>query len=1140
MYIAQLRLKGFKSFGGEHELSLSPGLTCVVGPNGSGKSNILDAMRWVLGEGAPSDLRITRQTDLLFQGSSSFPPGGEAEVALKLFSGKETCLIRRRVDREGITSLSANGARIRLQDLDQVKRDWGLEGVRFAFIGQGEIAEIIQQKPLQRRMLLEGLFGIDLYRKKREEAVERLEKAEEELLRLSTLLLELSARREEIAPMVEKADKARGILETLEAQRRLFYWLRRERAETGIETLAERRALLEREQATHAFWSVGWKRKKEMLEESVTKIQAELENYRDRHERVQREIQEALRQAASLASALRSGKEREESTRIERQRKNAAMFSLEKEEQSQKVLAEKLEVQLAAKRNAQRLAMEERLRRQEDFERKRKEILALGRRKAGQEAEIESLKARLGGLGRNFAGIQEELAKLSSESLRIENCLAAAGKALEESVKHCTIAVETHSAAFAEAQKTASELSKARKQVGGLLSELENLNQRIDAQVLPRPVQFLVAAAKLGRLDVSPVPVIDAFECPSRFEKAIESYLGGRQFWLFVGNMEEARFCIERLREAGAGRATFLPLERCRGNRPNLRLDLSKEAGILGRAIDFLEIDKTWEKGVRHLLGDLLLAEDYQSASGFVRRQPSVPVATVDGEVFMPGGSVSGGSHKGTPGGIEMRRRRKELEASLENLQSETRRLQSLLAKTEEREIGAAEEKERAFSGMRKAEEAVQSLQGAKDRVEREALRLREAGGKVLESLSAAGRALLVNVTGARETEILLGSIEQPAEVPSSRDAGVPDLNTEVLVAEERQKGVQELLQRILKDKRETSESLKASDLEIERLEKEHERIRKELKGLGLKYLRLWEEKAKLAAVWSTLSFQASRSSKSVVRVVAREGRAQEASKRCSSHLAELDREIVEAGNGLAELVGEWEEKFPYPGRERAGNGDLEEVKRSIRHRERSLREIGTVDMGVLSEDHSLRERTAFLSEQCSDVSEGIKSLQGFITDTDRQASRVFGLAMEGIDRRFDILFRRLFGGGEAHLEMEGNGDEIWKTGVDVSARPPGKRPQGLTQLSGGEQSLTAIALLFAAMEEARVPIAILDEADAALDEVNLRRYVDLAGEYARDLQIIAMTHRRTTMEKADVLYGVTLSEPGLSQIVGVRMEDWA
>lgn len=1140
MYIAQLRLKGFKSFGGEHELSLSPGLTCVVGPNGSGKSNLLDAMRWVLGEGAPSDLRITRQTDLLFQGSSSFPPGSEAEVALKLLSGKESCMIKRRVDRDGIASLHANGARLRLQDLDQVKRDWGLEGIRFAFIGQGEIAEIIQQKPLQRRMLLEGLFGIDLYRKKREEAVDRLEKAEEELLRLSTLLSELSARREEIAPMVEKADKARGILETLETLRRLFYWLRRGREEAGIEALVKRRGLLEFEQATHAFWSGGWKREKEMLGESVARIQAELETCQDQHGRVQREMQESIRQAASLASALRSGKERWESTRIERQRRSAALFSLEKEEETQKALADKLEAELAEKREAQCLAREERLRRQEDIDRKRKEILALSRRRAGQEAEIESLKARLGGLGRNFAGMQEELKNLSCESLRIENSLADAAKALEEADKFCTVAVETHSAAFAEAQKTASDLARLRKHVGALLSELENLNQKIDGQVLPRPVQFLVAAAKLGRLEVSLVPVIDAFECPSRLEKAIEAYLGGRQFWLFVGNLEGARLCIERLREAGAGRATFLPLERCRGNRPDLRPDVSKEAGILGWAIDSLEIGQTWEKGVRHLLGDLLLAEDYPSAAGFVRKRPTVAVATLEGDVFTPGGSVSGGSQKGGPGGIEMRRRRKELEASLESLQGETVRLQSLLAECEKREIETSGEKERAFSGLRKAEEEALSLKGGKDRLEREALRLQEARGKALESLSATGKSLLASVTGAREAAVLLGSIEPPREESSSLDVKASSLNTEVLVAEERQKGVLDLLQRILKDKRETSESLRATDMEIDRLEKEHERITKELGCLGRKYLLLWEEKAKLATAGCTLSSGVARYRKDLVRVVAREGRAQEASKRCSSRLAELDGEIAEAENGLAELLGEWEEKFPYPGKGQAGDGDLEEVKRSIRHRERSLREIGAVDMGVLSEDMSLRERTTFLSEQCSDVSDGIRSLQGFISDTDRQASRIFGLAMEGIDRRFDILFRRLFGGGEAHLEMEGNGQEVWKAGVDVSARPPGKRPQGLTQLSGGEQSLTAIALLFAAMEEARVPIAILDEADAALDEVNLRRYVDLAAEYARDLQIIAMTHRRTTMEKADVLYGVTLSEPGLSQIVGVRMEDWA
>ncbi len=348
-----------------------------------------------------------------------------------------------------------------------------------------------------------------------------------------------------------------------------------------------------------------------------------------------------------------------------------------------------------------------------------------------------------------------------------------------------------------------------------------------------------------------------------------------------------------------------------------------------------------------------------------------------------------------------------------------------------------------------------------------------------------------------------------------------------------------ELLGRVEKEKKGVLEALKRAEEEVAGRGRTLDKLLVDLSDLGKRYLSFWEQGREIRMRESGLSARAGRNRKDLVRVVAREGRAQEAFRRCRTRFGELEREILEAANSLAELAGEWEEKFPYPGKGAGGETDLEDVKRAIRNAEKTLRAMGDVEMGVLSEEESLRERTTFLSEQCADVREGIRTLQEFIAETDSQASRVFSLAMEGIDRRFDTLFQRLFGGGEAHLEIEGEG-EGWEAGVEVTARPPGKRPQGLAQLSGGEQSLSAIALLFAAMEEARVPIAILDEADAALDEVNLRRYVDLAGEYARDLQILAMTHRRTTMEKADVLYGVTLSEPGLSQVVGVRMEDWA
>lgn len=218
---------------------------------------------------------------------------------------------------------------------------------------------------------------------------------------------------------------------------------------------------------------------------------------------------------------------------------------------------------------------------------------------------------------------------------------------------------------------------------------------------------------------------------------------------------------------------------------------------------------------------------------------------------------------------------------------------------------------------------------------------------------------------------------------------------------------------------------------------------------------------------------------------------------------------------------------------------ETDELRKKIREGDRKIKAFGDVDMGVLSEDRSLKDRLAFMGEQLDDVRAGATELERLIADADRQAYKVFSDALLEVDNRFCKLFQRLFGGGEAHLEMI-EGETIWDTGVDVMARPPGKHPQTINQLSGGEQSLAAISLLFASMEVAGCPIAVLDEVDAALDEVNLRRFAELAKEYAKNRQVLAMTHRRVTMERADVLYGVTLSEPGLSQIIGVRLEDWA
>jgi chromosome segregation protein len=277
-------------------------------------------------------------------------------------------------------------------------------------------------------------------------------------------------------------------------------------------------------------------------------------------------------------------------------------------------------------------------------------------------------------------------------------------------------------------------------------------------------------------------------------------------------------------------------------------------------------------------------------------------------------------------------------------------------------------------------------------------------------------------------------------------------------------------------------------------------------------------------------------------RLTRAEGRRERARERLAEarRLAEGARfRVLELEREIEELIGLYEENYPYGGPESVDEGDPEELRRALKERERVLKGLGEVNLGVLSEDRSLEDRIAFLTDQIDDCRGGIGELERLIADADRRAKELFEGALKEIDARFDALFRRLFGGGEAHLEIV-PGDTLWTSGVDVMAYPPGKRPQGIAQLSGGERSLTGIAFLFAAVEAARSPLAILDEVDAALDEVNLRRFADLAREFAASRQIIVITHRRTTMERAELLYGITLSEPGLSQVVGVRLEDWS
>ena len=1137
MYIGRLQLKGFKSFGGTHELPLSPGMTAIVGPNGSGKSNLLDALRWVLGDSHASKLRIARQGDLLFQGSISLPQAKDAEVSIQLREDTRLCTVRRRVLSDGSTQVLVDNFRKNLTELDEVKRLWRLEGDRFAFIGQGEVAEVIQQRPSARRMQLESLFGIDVYRKRRMEAADRLEEALEEHDRLRNFSAELAARREAIAPEVERAARARELLDLLEESRRLLYYVRRARSEKWLEEFSEQLSLLQELKKRKAFWCQTWNKHLAFHEGRLSSFGQTRQNQVREMEESRAQLDGFIRLGYGNSTSLLAAKRRLEQISEEREGHRARIAELRKERQEMEKALKANSKELEEKKN--QYAQIERQWKQQEEERleNRTAWEALNREKGQAEAEFEQLKAKMAVLGRSLHELK--LKEQSTRELDPGKKIKREQEALEKRHGDLLDAQEKtavlYQNSYARLQQLTADLQKKRRELSQLTARLSEVTDQAQVEMYPKPVQHVLSSSKLGRIKASPVAVIDAFSCPPELASAMEAYLGARQFWLLVQDMDEAGRCIDQLKANSMGRATFLPLERCKGRFPDTSFRLP--SGVVGWGIKLIKPISKWLPALQHIMGDVLIVEEYQVGQGLLRQGFRCPVVTLDGDVFQPAGTISGGKNQKSGKAIELKSLLAKLELEVQDAQKSVQDLTNQFAQAERDEEEASRKKEEISLEIRKLSGERSALDAQKETFSREKERAKGERESITLSLREGGRQYLAL---CRQLQQLGESADlQEGNEDLSLFRSLEGLKGEIAVADERVRSCFALLDRMISELRVQEGEADQQEEEIQELENRMILDRTALSRMGLRYQEVFLRRKALLEEMEEFGKKYDNLNRLKERRTAHLKTAELGAAHADNLLMVEEQKRRDLIRELEELISTWEEQYPYPGESGFCDQDPDELRKHIRDLDRNLKSMGDVDMGVLSEDRSLRDRLAFLGEQLDDVRQAMNDLQHLIDDADRQAKGVFTDALEEIDRRFNDLFQRLFGGGDAHLELV-EGDTLWDSGVDVVARPPGKHPQSITQLSGGEQSLSAISLLFASLEVAKCPIAVLDEVDAALDEVNLRRFADLAKENAKDRQIFVMTHRRVTMERADVLYGVTLSEPGLSQVIGVRVEDWA
>ena len=1136
MSIESLRLKGFKSFGTSCEFVFAKGFNAVVGPNGSGKSNVLDALRWILGEGSPTTLRIVRQNDLLFQGSATVMPSKEAEVVLTLSDEAGKLYLRRQYTAEGGSVIHSDGVRIRLQDLTEIKSRFMLEGDTFAFIGQGEVSEAIHQRPMQRRHHLELLFGIDRYRKKRDDTYVRLESSLTEAQRINTLISELENRREEIAPEVTVAVEAQGILDNLENVRQDFYFSRRFNLEKRGKELRMQQQLLSEHENIASEWRDLWGKAVLAAEEKLRGEGFDERLYTDREQALTAQREALRRQGFAASTRVKTILSDRRELKAELLRLTSDISSVRDE--LLKMRSEEAEHQKDSER--ERAALESVLSELEagraSLERERMRRQAMQDERAEKALFCSKADARLRALVSSINDGTSEKARLEAEKLQLADDIVSQRSKIAELETSLGVLSADYTNIYSLCQKSAAAIQQLRREKTRQEAELDVLKENTEGSVYPEPVRILLSAARLGRMQSRPEVATEAFSCPPHVAPALEAYLGGRQFWLLVKTFDEAQEGIELLKQRRGGRVTYLPLERCRPRFPDAHFRLPLK-GVTGWGLDLITLRSPWEPAVQHLLGDLLVVETYPLGAELVKSGARFPIVTLDGEVFAPSGTVSGGKMRTGGGAISHNQQVSDISVAIGELGRRISILDADLKAAEEQERKAAQEKEDVNSRLLRLKDentasmrAFSSLEAALNRAGDEGV----AAKTEIDSLS-----VQLRIAGARLKELELELAALPA-LPDSEDSSsrISAMKTSVQLAEERLKGSRNVILRIEKE----LDTLQARSLAIAKELKDGETDEAEqravLSGVWRSYLEIRREESALKVALEDERNRLRRAHTRLERLRARSRKAVEAVSNIQAESAALGERISSLSAELEQLKDLWDDKYPYDQGKAAKIEGGKDLTGTLRRLERDLKALGPYNLGALSEDTSLIERIDFLSEQLEDVRNAVDELKRLIADTDAQVEAIFSRAMADIDVRFNALFQRLFAGGEARLTLQDEGN-IWERGVEIYARPPGKRLQNISQLSGGEQSLTAIAHLFAALEVAKMPLAVLDEVDAALDEYNLIRFADLAREYSRSLQLIVMTHRRTTMERADVIFGVTMVEPGLSRIVGIDVASY-
>ncbi len=1180
MYLKRLELQGFKSFADKTILELMPGITSVIGPNGSGKSNISDAIRWVLGEQSMKSLRGAKSLDVIFAGTQNRKSLGFAEASL-VFDNSDGKLpieytevtVTRKIYRSGETGYFINKVPCRLKDVLELFMDTGIGKDGYSIIGQGKIDEILSNKSEDRRHIFEEAAGIVKYRTRKQESEKKLEHTKLNLLRINDILAEIEGN---LGPLQVQSDKAKKYLNLREELKNIeigLFVYNIAKYKESLEEIIKDIDIMQTQCNEEEGKLERVKILKEELKSSIDEITEEIENMSNLGFESQKEI-EVLNSDINVAK-----------TRITNNEENSQRFEKEISEQNDRIqeLKEELEQKEAKKDNLK----ENKQKFEKELNEKQEELEKLTQKLSTKELEIERYKKTV---EENTDKKYELQSNSNTQDINYQNYEKRQNQIKQEmqstisELDSTRLVKEDISKEFYEienkrnkAQKTLEETAKQREDANKKIKDYENNINSLsnDMRIKESKLKFLVETEKEKEGYIKSVKSLlkdcenvkelgkgmhgvlaNIIEVPENLETAIEMCLGASLQNIVTETEEDAKRLVEYLRKNNLGRASFLPITSVKGK----KLDKIKgnESGIIGIASDLVKYSKKYEQIILNLLGRTVIVDNMDTAIKVAKQNGyTFRIVTVEGDLINPSGAITGGSvMKKTVNilgrGKEIEKLQKEIETlklKIQKLENEKEEFEesiegilelvsNLERELQEIEIDYATKKQKVLS----IDENIQKLENRLNKLKQEQTNLEQSKTEALQNKEKIQKEIEEIIS---KNEELSKIITEFAELNKDDQKYIDDLNFDITNLkisvssfDESEASIQEIQERINQELNNSNISIENKQRQIEQIVIENQNLQKTIEE---KLAQIEEVKDKVKNSSSKIeelkkerTEKSSKLSKQEDEITSKFKVIED----LKGQLVKLDVKKSKIDEDINTIINKmWEEYeiTPNTAGEYQKPENVQLTQRRVNQLRTEIRELGSVNVDSIEEYKNLKDRYDFMSEQRLDLENTMAQLRKIINDMTQIMKEQFNEKFKIINKNFGEVFAELFGGGKAEVKLEDESN-ILECGIEITVQPPGKKLQNMMLLSGGEKAFTAIALLFAILKINPAPFCVLDEIEAALDDVNVFRYAEYLKKFTEHTQFLVITHRKGTMEAADTVYGVTMEESGISKLLSMKL----